>query len=85
MNCPNYRCKNIVELKEETKIVKLPEILIFTLERYQGPTNNVLIEPDDIIDMNKYIEQSLRVDSTLYELFAINIRLGNNVNFGHEI
>ena len=55
MNCPNYRFKNIVELKEETKIVKLPEILIFTLERYQGPTNNVLTEPDDIIDMNKYI------------------------------
>ena len=83
LDCP--KCKKEIEIKEETKIIKLPEILIFTLERYQGPTNKVKIEPDKILDMKEYIDKSVKVDNTLYELFAINVRFGSTANFGHEI
>ena len=83
MNCT--KCNQEINLKEETKIIKLPEILIFTLERYQGETNNINIIPDEIIDMKKYIDESLKIENTKYQLFAVNIRLGKNINFGHEI
>ncbi len=83
MDCPS--CNREIQIKEENKIVKLPKILIFTLERYQGPTNSVRIIPDDFIYMDKYIDKSLKMDEQLYELFAVNIRIGRNINFGHEI
>ncbi len=83
MDCP--KCYEEIEINEKTKIVKLPKILIFTLERYQGPTNNVPIIPDYELEMKDYIDNSLKVDETLYELFAINIRFGRTANFGHEI
>lgn len=83
MDCP--RCGKEINLKEETKIIKLPDILIFTLERYQGETNNVEIMPDTYLDMRKYIDRNLNVDCTDYELFAINVRYGRTANFGHEI
>ena len=34
MDCPGFNEE--IKIKEETKIIKLPDILIFTLERYQG-------------------------------------------------
>ena len=85
MGCPNPKCKEEIEVQEKTKIIKLPEILIFTLERYQGEPNKVEIEPDDILEMSDYIDESLSVESTKYELFAINIRFGSTIDFGHEI
>jgi len=83
LNCP--QCKQEISIKEETKFIKLPEILIFTLERYQGPTNNVEIKPNETLDMSQYIDRSLKGTNAIYELFAINIRLGNTKNYGHEI
>ena len=83
MNCTI--CNQEINLKEKTKIIKLPEILMFTLERYQGQKNNVNIIPDKIIDMKKYIDEGLKIENTKYELFAVNIRLGKDINFGHEI
>ena len=83
MDCPY--CKREIYIKEETKFIKLPDIFIFTLERYQGETNNVEIIPDPFIYMDKYIDPNLKVDNTKYELFAINIRYGRTSNFGHEI
>ena len=83
MGCKN--CKKEIEVEEKTRIVKLPEILIFTLERYQGTPNKVKIEPDDILEMSEYIDKSSPVESTSYELFAINIRFGSTINYGHEI
>ena len=85
MGCPNPKCKKEIEVEEKTKIIKLPEILIFTLERYQGTPNKVKIEPDDILEMSEYIDKSSPVESTSYELFAINIRFGSTINYGHEI
>ena len=35
--------------------------------------------------MNEFIDKNVKVDSTEYELFAINIRFGSTANFGHEI
>ena len=83
MDCP--KCHKEIDVKDETKYIKLPDILIFTLERYQGPTNRVLIEPNDTLNMKEYIDKSINVDCTEYELFAVNIRFGSTVNFGHEI
>lgn len=83
MNCPY--CNNEITMDEETKIIKIPEILIFTLERYQGDYNDIEIEPDEYINMNNYIDSSVNVKETMYELFAINIRFGKNKNYGHEI
>ena len=83
MDCP--KCKRQNNLKQISKFIKLPDILIFTLERYQGKTNKVEIIPDPIIYMSDYIDNNLNVDCLEYELFAINIRFGKNANFGHEI
>ena len=83
MEC--LKCKNIMKLTEETKLVKLPEILIFTIERFLGGTNKVDIIPNDIIDLQEYADPNLNGVETLYELFAINIRFGSTKNWGHEI
>ena len=83
MDCP--KCHKEIDVNDETKYIKLPDILIFTLERYQGPTNRVSIEPNDTLNMKEYIDKSLKVDCTEYELFAVNIRFGSTANFGHEI
>ena len=81
MNCP--KCSKEININEETKIIKLPEILIFTLERYQGEYNEVEIIPDEYIDMRNYVDTFFI--ETKYELIAINIRIGKHKNFGHEI
>jgi ubiquitin C-terminal hydrolase len=81
MNCP--KCSKEININEETKIIKLPEILIFTLERYQGEYNEVEIIPDEYIDMRNYVDTFFI--ETKYELIAINIRIGKQKNFGHEI
>ena len=85
MNCP--KCNIEINIKEEMKFIKIPEILIFTLERYKEGINNILIKPDDTIDLTNYIDNSIRLTNTkyIYELFAINIRFGNTNDFGHEI
>ena len=85
MDCP--KCKGDTKINEYSRIIKLPQILIFTLERYQDSSkNNVEIFPEQIIDMKKYLDDSLKCyDTTKYELFAVNINLGTNQNDGHEI
>ena len=84
MDCP--KCGKDITMSEETTIVKLPDILFFTLERYIGQTNNVVIEPDEKIDFKKYLYNSIKnkINNTNYELFAINIRFGQTTSFGHE-
>lgn len=83
LNCPY--CQRNINIKEETKFIKLPDILIFTLERYQGETNNVRIKPSTTIDLVHYIDDKVKCNCTEYELFAINIRYGKSANYGHEI
>ena len=83
IDCP--KCATELEVKEKTTFVKLPEILIFTLARYQGTKNNVKIIPDEKLDMKYFINDRLKVHETVYELFAVNIRLDGNTNLGHEI
>ena len=41
--------------------------------------------PNETLDMNPYIDKSLKSTNAFFELFAINIRLGNTKNYGHEI
>jgi len=84
MKCP--KCKEKIKSKSISKFVKLPEIFIFTLERFLV-RNTVPIEPDEFINMYDFTDESLNLDrnNCNYELFAVNIRLGNNQSFGHEI
>lgn len=83
MDCP--KCKKEINIKDEKKYIKLPDILIFTLERYQGLTNKVSIMLDELLNVLAYTDKSVITDSYIYELFAINIRYGSTANFGHEI
>ena len=84
IDCP--RCRKEIKAIESTEIIKLPEILIFTLERYLGGTNNVEIIPNKKLKMHKYINNSIKKNNNYeYELFAINIRFGNSPRSGHEI
>ena len=84
MECPN--CKEKIKSKSISKFVKIPEIFIFTLERYLI-RNKVPIEIDKYINIFDLIDESLKLDKNNcnYELFAVNIRLGDDVSFGHEI
>ena len=84
MNCP--KCDEKITCKSVSKFVKIPDIFIFTLERYIKP-NKVPIEPDDFINIDDLVDKSIqsRENNYIYELFAINIRLGNDEFFGHEI
>lgn len=79
-------CENNFSSYEETTFIKVPKILIFTLERYLNRKNEVSIIPDKILDITKYVHKSLKKNNEKYEyeLFAINIRLGKTDNFGHE-
>lgn len=83
LECNHCRTENTI--KSQTCFIKLPDILIFTLERNLGNPNNVPIIPNKTINMGKYLDKNLKIDSSEYELFAINIRLGSTINFGHEI
>jgi len=84
MNCP--KCKEKIKCKSISKFVKIPEIFIFTLERFLV-RNKVPIEPDEFINIYDLIDESLKLNKNncKYELFAVNIRLGDNLSFGHEI
>ena len=82
--CP--KCNEKVNSKSISKFVKIPEIFIFTLERYLEP-NKVPIEPEERINIYDFVDESLKINKNqcYYELFAVNIRLGNDISFGHEI
>ena len=69
-----------------SSFVKIPEIFIFTLERYLI-RNKVPVEPDDNINIYKYADKNLycTLEDCNYELFAINIRIGEDLSSGHEI
>ena len=84
MNCS--KCKEKIYSKSISKFIKIPDIFIFTLERYLV-RNKVPIEPDEFINIYDLVDNSLDINKSdcNYELFAINIRLGNDLSFGHEI
>ncbi len=83
MDCP--KCGRETCIDEVSKIIKLPEIIIFTLERYQGNPKRIEIIPDPVLYMDRYIDKNLKENETNYELFAINIRFGKTLDYGHEI
>ena len=83
MNCK--KCQREIIIKDDTKYIKIPDIFIFTLERYKENMNNVEIIPDESIDMGIFLDKSIHLSNTRYELFAINIRYGSTRDFGHEI
>jgi ubiquitin C-terminal hydrolase len=82
------RCKKNISLKEKTTIIKLPEILIFTLKRFglnNNSINKIKIILDDEIEMGDYLDINNKENRTKYKLFAINIRKGENNNYGCQI
>ena len=68
------RCKKKNKLKKNTtKFIKLPEILIFTLKRFNnGKINKVKIEPEPSLNLTDYIDYQLDDKRAEYNLFAIN-------------
>jgi ubiquitin C-terminal hydrolase len=84
MRCPN--CKEKIFSKSISNFVKIPDIFIFTLERFLV-RNKIPIDPDKFINIYDLVDESLNIDKNHcnYELFAVNIRLGNDISFGHEI
>ena len=78
-------CKRKILFEDISKIIKLPKILIFTLERYIGGTNRISIKPNERIDVKDYVEKKMNFKGTIYELFAINIRFGQTTYSGHQI
>ena len=66
--CP--KCKRDIKVEITKKIIKLPEILIFSIENKDKTT---AIRPDISLDMKKFIEPSLTDYNTKYELALIVI------------
>ena len=83
MDCP--KCQKQIEIKEENKIMKLPEILIFTLERILGVNDTISVDLAQSINMQKYVDKYSYRENMEYELFAINVRLGKEINSGHQL
>ena len=86
VDCPI--CLKNIEISEITKLIKLPDVLIFTFERYINGKNNISIEPNLKINYEKYVDESLKKKyhyTYNYDLFAINIRIGESKDYGHEI
>ena len=84
LRCP--KCKEKLYLNSISKFIKIPEIFIFTLERFLV-RNTVPIDPDEFINVYDLIDDACDIDKNqcYYELFAINIRKGKDLSFGHEI
>ena len=78
------KCDGKVQIDETTKIVKLPEILIFTLERNLNGTNDIKVRPNEILDFRRYVDENLNTYPK-YILFAKTIRLGSTKKYEHEI
>ena len=78
--CP--KCKKEMKINIDYKFIKLPEIFIFKLERFNNEMKKINVIPDEKIDLSKYIDKSLVGEKTKYELFAVSIKLGK---FGPEI
>lgn len=74
-------CDRNIYLSQKLTFIKIPEILIFTLQR----NADVKVESDEIIDLSNYINKNANIQKTKYELFAINIRFGDSRINGHEI
>ena len=53
-SCP--KCKSKITSEDNSKIIKLPEILVFTIEKYIGETNRISIKSNKKIDVKDYVE-----------------------------
>ena len=58
MKCP--KCKETINCESISKYIKIPEIFIFTLERYLV-RNKVPIEPDEYINIHSLVDSSLDI------------------------
>ena len=84
MNCP--KCDEKIKCKSVSKFIKIPEIFIFTLERFLV-RKTVPVVPDEDIDISDLIDETYigNKKNAKYKLFAVNIRIGKDLSFGHEI
>ena len=53
-------------MTEENKLDKLPEILIFTLERFLDGAKKVQIHPDEYLELQDYLDPNLTGIKTTY-------------------
>jgi len=55
-----------MKMTEENKLDKLPEILIFTLERFLDGAKKVQIHPDEYLELQDYLDPNLTGIKTTY-------------------
>ena len=83
-NC--ISCRRKLNLKQNMRIGKLPQILILSLQRinqYLNTKNESYVHFDEMLDMKNYIDNELENNSlTKYKLFALTNHIGN-LNTGH--
>lgn len=66
---------------KKKKFIKLGDILIFNIENH----NNKKFIPDESIDLTNYVDNSLKNEKNVFELFTKSIKLGNKGDFSHQI
>lgn len=82
--CQN--CKNCYYVEETTRIAKLPEILILSLQKVNKENTQKipwLVEFKERIGIREIADIDLINQCCLYEIFAINNHLGNTPKSGH--
>ena len=82
--CKN--CKKSFEIKETTRIAKLPKILILSLQKVNYDNSEKIpwiVEFPPEIGIREITDIDLLKESCRYKLFAINNHLGNSPKSGH--
>lgn len=82
--CQN--CQKCLYVEETTRIAKLPEILILSLQKVNKENTKKipwLVEFKEIIGIREIVDIDLINESCLYEIFAINNHLGTTPKSGH--
>ena len=79
-------CQNCYYFEETTRIAKLPEILILSLQKVNKENTKKIpwiVEFKERIGIREIVDRNLVKESCLYEIFAINNHLGNTPKSGH--
>ena len=82
------KCMKCYDLIKETKIAKLPEILILSLQKVNKENTRkipwIVDYGENTIEINNIVDtQLINNSSCLYKIFAINNHLGNTPQSGH--
>lgn len=85
-----YECKKQTDAYKLMNIWSIPNILIIQLKRFKHEVSGTskieskVIFPLNGLDMKNYLCNDIHpIDKTTYDLTAVNVHLGERVDFGH--